>query len=250
MTGIDDFNWRLEEACLNAWPARQSVLFEGWLLRRSGGPIRRSNSVNPLRSRRGPAGAVIDFAERFYAELGQDAIFRVPEIAADLNSSLDARGYVEHAPTLTLAADLSASPAVRPDGGVLLAASPGRRWLEARARLAGADAVDRQVYLEMTGLIALPVRFASIEEDGEVVSQAYGVVHRGVLVLESVATDPSCRRRGLGRRVVAALMGWALRQGASEAALQVLAENEAALSLYRSLGFGRFAYRYHYRIRA
>lgn len=250
MTDIDDFNWRLEEACLNAWPSRQSVLFDGWLLRRSGGPVRLSNSVNPLRARRGAAGAVIDFAERFYAEFGQNAIFRVPEIADDLDSSLQARGYVEHAPVVTLAADLSASPPAGPEGEVTLAASPGRRWLEARARLAGADAVDRELYREMTALIALPARFAGIEEDGEIVSQAFGVVHRGVLVLESVATDPACLRRGLARRVVAALMAWARGQGAEEATLQVLAENDAARALYRSLGFDRLAYRYHYRVRA
>ena len=45
-------------------------------------------------------------------------------------------------------------------------------------------------------------------------------------------------------------MGWAHGQGASAGALQVLAENEPALGLYRSLGFGRLAYRYHYRVRA
>ena len=220
-------------------PVRR-VLFEGWLLRRSGGSIRRSNSVNPLGGRRGPADAVIDFAERFYAEFGQNAIFRVP-------GDRGRPRFVARGTRLCRArADADAggrSPCVRRRRGrtasVTLAASPGRRWLEARARLAGADAVDRQTYLEMTGLIALPARFASIEEGGEIVSQAYGVVHRGVLVLESVATDPAHRRRGLGRRVVEALMGWARRQGASDAALQVLAENEPALALYRSLGFAR-----------
>ncbi len=249
MIDIDDFNWRLEEACLNAWPSRQSVLSDGWLLRRSGGAVRRSNSVNPLRGGRGPAESVIALAERVYAEFGQEAIFRVPDIADELASPLAARGYVVHAPTLTLVADLAGNPPEEPDGTVILSASPSRRWLEARARLAGVGAADRRIYSEMTELLALPVRYAGIDHHGEIVAQAYGVLHRGLLVLNSVATDPDHRRRGLGRAVLGALMAWARRNGATEGVLQVLAENEPALSLYRSLGFLRTAYTYHYRIR-
>jgi len=40
---------RVEETCLNAWPALQEVHYDGWLLRLADGKTRRTNSVNVLR---------------------------------------------------------------------------------------------------------------------------------------------------------------------------------------------------------
>ena len=49
----DDLNWRIEQACREGWPAAVETVAHGWLLRRSGGRIRRTNSANPLRGKRG-----------------------------------------------------------------------------------------------------------------------------------------------------------------------------------------------------
>ncbi len=52
-----------------------------------------------------------------------------------------------------------------------------------------------------------------------------------------VTVDPSQRRRGLGRRVLEALMQEGRRLGALRATLEVASGNQAAQSLYASLGF-------------
>ena len=88
----DDLNWRMEEACREAWPAATETVVDGWLLRRSGGRIRRANSANPLRGKRGAPEQVIDAAEAFYGGHGQTPLFRVPDIADELDAALDGRG--------------------------------------------------------------------------------------------------------------------------------------------------------------
>ena len=52
-----------------------------------------------------------------------------------------------------------------------------------------------------------------------------------------VAVDPGQQRRGLGRRVLGALLLLAGQQGALHATLEVAPANTAALALYRRLGF-------------
>jgi len=52
-----------------------------------------------------------------------------------------------------------------------------------------------------------------------------------------VAVDPGQQRRGLGRRVLEALLLVAGQQGALHATLEVARSNTAAVALYRRLGF-------------
>jgi ribosomal protein S18 acetylase RimI-like enzyme len=61
-----------------------------------------------------------------------------------------------------------------------------------------------------------------------------------------MATETSRRGQGFGRRVLLSALKWAQARGARTAWLQVEADNESALGLYRSMGFTE-AYRYHYR---
>lgn len=55
--------------------------------------------------------------------------------------------------------------------------------------------------------------------------------------LEFVVVAPQQRGKGIARRLMQAWVGWAREAGAEELLLEVRASNEAALRLYRGLGF-------------
>jgi ribosomal protein S18 acetylase RimI-like enzyme len=61
----------------------------------------------------------------------------------------------------------------------------------------------------------------------------------------SLAVADGQRRRGTGFELVASALRWARMRGARTAWLQVAADNQPALALYRKFGFTE-AYRYHY----
>ena len=71
------FQRRIEEAALNAWPALQQILFDGWILRFSKGYTKRANSVNPLYASRLDVGEKVDACEKLYAEKGLRPVFRL-----------------------------------------------------------------------------------------------------------------------------------------------------------------------------
>jgi GNAT superfamily N-acetyltransferase len=242
----DDLNWHVEEACFNAWPSPREVLHGGWLMRFAGGGTRRTNSVNPLRGPRAEPAGVIEAAENLYTSLGRDSIFRVPTIADEMESVLVEHGYdfeggstvlhcdlLSHKPAKTAAAELSRE--MTPD------------WSRDGRRISGWTDADQVIFTDMIASIVVPKAFTSVIADGKIVAKAYGAISNGLLILESVATDPDYRKRGFGQRAVGTLLDWAKDEGAVAACLQVLTDNMPARALYASLGFTRELHSYHYR---
>jgi ribosomal protein S18 acetylase RimI-like enzyme len=244
----NDLLWRAERACLDAWPAETEAAQLGWLLRHSGGPTRRPNSLNPTRSAAHECGALIDAADAFYTARGQRPIFRLPKIGPDIGKELDKAGYGgEEGWSLTLLAEEITVPPDTPCHKVSLSPAPSQDWIASRHTLSGTLPEDQPFYNRMLTLIRGPVCFAALEVESVPCAQAYGTIQQGLLVLESVVTDATCRNKGYGRAVVGALLGWGKQAGAQAACLQVVADNDPALALYARLGFSKTLYGYHYR---
>ena len=243
----EEFLWRVEEACFNARPSPVEVRFDGWIIRASGGPTRRTNSTQPTAQRTRDVGGLIETAERVYGAFGRSALFKIPTIADEIDSELASRGYREEGESKVLLASLDeargeSSPAETVSGRA------SEEWLAAWATIAGPASVDATDALRAsTAGIVLPKAFGCRKVDGQPVSIAYGVVHRGLMVVEAVATHDNHQGRGYASQVVGGLMEWGRASGAYHACLSVLAANAPALALYRSLGFDRELYRYHYR---
>jgi N-acetylglutamate synthase len=246
MTLDDDLNWRVEEACFNAWPSLRQVVHGGWLMRFSGGSVRRVNSVNPLSRLRAEPADVIEAAEELYQSIGREFIFRVPAIANEMEPLLVERGYRFDGGSTVLYCDLTHHKTEKIPAAIL-SREMTPAWLRESARIANWSGEEQSIFREMVASIIIPKAFASVEMDGRIVAKAYGAISNGLLVLESVATDAHYRKRGLGQRTVGALLDWAKDKGAAGACLQVITDNHPARALYASLGFGRELYSYHYR---
>jgi len=244
----DDLNWRVEAACLNAWPSSRQIFLDGWSLRASGGSTRRANSANPLHAGAEANDALIEKVEAFYRAQGRPAIFRITDMANEIDRLLEARGYVVDAPTRTLYAALGDVEAL-PPSGLHVESRASAAWLDARDRLNDSTPEASHSCRDIISAILLPCAFVSVVEQGQIVSLAFGVLQDDLLIVESVITDQACRQRGLARLCVVGVLGWAREQGASAVALQVMAENDAAIALYRGLGISRDLYGYHYRVR-
>jgi len=241
-----DLPWRIEEACFNAFPSLRQVLLDGWLLRFAEGLSRRANSLNPLGPECRDPAAALAVAERLYRAQGLPTIVRVPSIADPaLDREAAERGYTREGESCVLYAGIGAVAAFA-DPGVELLSAPTAGWLAAMAKLQRHTRAQRGTYRRIVGAIAIPVRFALIRADGAPAALAYGAVHDGLLVYESVITDPGRRRQGLARRVIAGLAAWARDSGAAGVCLQVEAANAPARALYAGLGLAEL-YRYHYR---
>ena len=64
--------------------------------------------------------------------------------------------------------------------------------------------------------------------------------------ITTVAVDPEYRRKGIGNKIMAALLEEAEKKGATCSTLEVRAGNEPAIKLYEDLGYVRSATRKRY----
>ena len=235
---------RVEEACLNAWPALREVLLGGWLLRFSAGLTRRANSANALT---GAAKAHADEIEPLYHRMGQPAIFRVPTLLdPSVDKELERLGYTSEGESRVLYGSLDDMKA-SDDSEVMLLSQPSPEWFAAMAALQGHSSEQARAYRSIVDQLAIPARFAIAFSEGEPAAAAYGALHRDLLCFESVITGGQRRRQGYGRRIVMALAAWAKEAGAGGACLEVEADNLPAHALYDEVGLRGELYRYHYR---
>ncbi len=239
--------WRVEEVCLNAWPALRQVLLGGWVLRFSEGLSRRANSVNPLRGPRDRGSALIAACAALYRRQPLPTIFRLPSIiGTTVDERLDALGYGREGESCVLFGRIETIEAAK-DAEVRLLSSPTPEWLAGMARLQNHTAGQSRTYRRIVAGITIPAAFAELAADGKIAALAYGAIHNRLLCYELVVSDARLRRRGYARRVVAALAAWAKERGAEGACLEVEARNTAALALYTTMGLRTELYRYHYR---
>lgn len=85
--------------------------------------------------------------------------------------------------------------------------------------------------------------------DREIVC-CYGLFGRSPVTVSTVSVHPSHRGRGLGRTLMEHALERLRALGARQAVLEVLAGNEPAVRLYRSLGFAPYDRRRSYTLRA
>ncbi|MGE0769045.1 MAG: GNAT family N-acetyltransferase [Hyphomicrobiaceae bacterium] len=237
----------IEERASNAWPALETRLVRGWLMRFSGGYTKRANSVYAWRPEV-PLADIISHAADVYRSRGLPLVVRLTPLAdSAADAMLAARGFARLDESIVMTAPLAATGFVR-DSATTIASAPSHEWLDGFATANLVPASRRLLHDAMVSNIARPVAFARLD-DAHGPGQAWGIgaVERDFVGLFDIVTAPSVRRQGAGRRLVGHMLWWARTQGATIAYLQVVATNSPAVALYRRLGFEE-TYRYHYRI--
>lgn len=239
---------RFEAAGFRAWPAASAHYDGTWVVRLTAGhPAKRLNSVNPLDpgDLTGLNERVGRAARRFEA-YGRPLTFRLTPLSGDrLQAYFDEQGWSVFDRSLVMRMPLSAASAVDAAMDQIPLKDIGR-FVSAALKVHRFDPALRPGLSEIIGAIRTEVGLFVLEDEGEPVSSLICVQDGELAGLFEIGTVETERGKGYGRRTILSALKWAKLRGARQAWLQVGADNEAALSLYRSLGFEQ-VYDYHYR---
>jgi N-acetylglutamate synthase len=240
-----DFLVKIEDVALNAWPARRQMLYDGWLLRFTGGNSKRVNAVNVRYKSSLPLSQKIRYCETVYAAEGLPVIFRLPDpfTSPQLVQTLIQMGYSLYEPTYVLGRALVGDADL--PGDVTARQMSLTAFVQIRAMMTGTPLAAWQVYQSILALIVPEKALMGLFVDEKPVACGMGVREGRLLGFFSIFTDQEMRRCGYGRGIMQALSDWGISRGASYGYLQVEGHNAPALGLYQALGFER-CYQYRY----
>ncbi|HYP39894.1 MAG TPA: GNAT family N-acetyltransferase [Chloroflexia bacterium] len=239
----------LDELAANAWPALVSQQLEGWRMRATNNVTRRANSV--LTNGIMPSyGGWLDEITDFYRRQSLPVRFQVSDASpSELDPLLDELGYTSEGGSTVQTArcfDVLERSASLAGYDIASYNSLDDTWLDSFLEIEGIGEEKKETYWLIMSRIGPRVHFVQICLDSKVAGIGMAVSERGWSGLFNIATRAEYRRRGIGGQVVRSLAEWSLQTGAQDLYLQVMLNNQAALSLYGRLGFAPL-YNYHYR---
>lgn len=239
---------RIEDAGLNASAPAQQRWLDGWLVRFSPGKAKRARCINAVAAGRLDLTDKLRQAAEVYRDAGLPLIVRVTPFSspADLDDILAGLGLARFDDTRVMVRPIEdlAPPPEAPD--LPLAEVTPEDYAACVGALRGSAADQIAAHAER--LRQSPVRYQGfvVRRDGGVVACGQFAREGDLVGLYDVFTAPAARNQGLSGALCHRLLALAARQGARVAYLQVDADNHAARSVYRRLGFTD-AYAYHYR---
>ncbi|MDU0479010.1 GNAT family N-acetyltransferase [Staphylococcus chromogenes] len=232
----------VEVATAHAFPGIEHVEVDGWLLRAGDGITERSNSAAPLGASAGlspvPIQAIIDFYRRHQLE---PCLLIPNRIAPAALRFAHTHGWRFGPEIVVMTRPLQKKPYELPEGFHLEVSSlPTPDWLDLyhfRGEPLPAQAL-KFLQQEIDGHLG----FGAIRADsGEIVAITRATVTTAndvqYLGYSAVEVSPAFRRRGLASALGNAMLSWGANQGATQAYLQVISTNDAAIGLYEKLGF-------------
>ncbi|HWA17434.1 MAG TPA: GNAT family N-acetyltransferase [Devosia sp.] len=237
----------IERAGLKAWPGIEVEWDGAWVRRASNGYTKRANSAQCFDPEDDAnAGHRVAETRRWFEDRGLRAVFRVNLLTGpNLAAALDDANWdtIDHSRLMAMELPVLAAD---PRGEVRGVHDP--EFLAAQQQLKGTSDEEMAKLRAILDVLEVPaVGIVLRADDGRAVSSALMAVADGIVITGNVVTDSRERRKGYGVAMMRTGLAWAAKEGARFAALNVAADNEAGLALYRSLGY-RAQYDYAYRV--
>ncbi|MCL2199541.1 MAG: GNAT family N-acetyltransferase [Defluviitaleaceae bacterium] len=236
-----------EELSINAHPALQTQIYDGWILRYANGYTKRANSISPLYPSSIDINTKISDCEKRYSSRGLPTIFKLTD-AADpaIDKALNERGYSLIEPTYVMEMDLRGKSFATHD--CILLPHADEAWLDAYCTFSKYDISKKETAMQILSNVTNTMLCGRITENGETISCGSAVIEQGYMGLLNVVVEESRRRKGFGTKICESLLAEAKRLGAHTAYLQVVQENEKAVELYKKIGY-KAVYSYWYRVK-
>lgn len=238
----------LEELQMNALPALQTYLYDGWIIRFADGYTNRANSVNPIYTPNDEIDRKISHCEKLITGKNLNPTYKITPFVQpeNLDNLLADRGYnaIHFTSVQTLEINNICQSTV---GRVVTEHEFNEVWFDYYCQFGEMSARNQGVSRQILKSIVPQKFYTYMLLDDKVVALGMAVVEKGYIGLFDISVAENYRNMGLGMQLILNMLNTGKTLGVKNAYLQVMLNNAPALHLYNKLGF-REVYKYHYRV--
>ncbi len=233
----------IEEILINAFPAVEREIYDGWILNFSGGYTYRANCIYPFYHSTYDLEEKVIYCENQYRELLLPAVYKMTEaVPKALDELLEARGYknVKYVDVLHCRLEGWTAPEMKcleHDYEVIRMHRMDDEWLEGVNQLIdipypSMEKIQKKIFRR----IRLPMICVKIRHQGKVIGTGLGVLERHYIGLYAIHVHRDYRRQGLAMTICSQIIEKGKSMGAVHAHLQVRQGNTGAFLMYEKLG--------------
>ena len=237
-----------QEISANAWPALNFIFLNGWVVRLGDGYTRRANSVMPINYTGENVESDILTVEELYSLFNLPVVFQIPDYSAptNLKKLLLERDYVEFDESLLMAEEIpKLSPIeINESFSYEIETGSSEEWFSEFQKLTNRSDEAKLKNQKIIDRIPFQKAFLIARDGQKVVGLCLGVLEREYIGIYDMIVSSDHRRLGIGQSILAHLIEWGKKNGATTCYLQVQGDNSGAISLYKKIGLKD---KYHYR---
>jgi len=236
----------IEELSMNAFPAMDTMYYDGWMIRMSEGKSKRVNSVYSLYPSAIPIEEKVLCCENVFRENRLRRIFKLTEqeTCSGLDSFLRGRRYKEAGRTQIKTLSLK-NREFGTDCDFEYFTDFPKDWYRDLCHAENRKPIDKLLMAEAWKRVVPPQCYISCLINGRRIAFGRGVLDKGFIGIYGVFVDEQYRGRGYGRKITEELLAYGKKKGCDSAYLQVEDGNHKAIRLYEKIGFSE-AYQYWY----
>ena len=237
-----------EELAINAYPALQTQLYDGWVLRFANGYTNRANSINPLYKSSLGLDIKIAECEKRYFNKGLPSVYKLTDSTDKIiDKTLEKLGYEIVTPTYVMEMDLHGKDFTLENCAITPNAD--NEWFDSYFSFCDyTDKIKMTTAKQIFANVNNAMLCGRIVKDGISAACGSAVIERGYMALLNIVVDEKQRGKGYGTAICESLLAAAKQHCASTAYLQVVQDNDRAVNLYTKLGY-KIVYSYWYRVK-
>lgn len=242
---------RIEELSMNAWPALQTNLYDGWVLRFSEGYTKRANSVNPIYYSTVCVDDKIEKCEKRYKAKKLPVVYKITDKSYpnNLDNILESKGYKKIDETSIRTLNLLNYEQTKDIYGLEIDYNFTQEWIDSFVDCS--NICEESTIKVITGIlnnIIAETIYVKIRIDNKIVGCGFGVIEDNYIGIFDIIVKQEYRGNGYGNNIMEGIIKEAQKKNINNAYLQVVKGNVIAENLYEKLGFMEI-YKYWYRIK-